>query len=109
MGRRPVYTIYHWHSLPLSDIAFSREGMRPPGALPSLASISVFLVSGTAMYSGGEEMVVVRWSFHSSSKEQSKDFLPRTGAKIEFLATSPDSALVAVSLQDNSKSMMLCY
>lgn len=68
-------------------------------------SISIFCVLGTVLFSGGVESVLVQWSFNL---EQKKEFLPRLGAAIEHISTSPDGSLHCTSHKDNSKIIACC-
>ncbi len=43
--------------------------------------VSALKVSGSYLYSGGEEGVVVMWHL----RENKRDFLPRIGSKIETI------------------------
>ncbi|XP_073489264.1 WD repeat-containing protein 75 isoform X1 [Aquarana catesbeiana] len=73
-----TYSTLHWHHNAVADLAFS--------------------VHGTVLFSGGVESVLVQWSF---SLEQKKEFLPRLGAAIEHISTSPDGSLHCTSHEDN--------
>ncbi|XP_018426167.1 PREDICTED: WD repeat-containing protein 75 [Nanorana parkeri] len=73
-----TYSTLHWHHDAVADLAFS--------------------VHGTVLFSGGVESVLVQWSF---SLEQKKEFLPRLGAAIEHISTSPDGSLHCTSHKDN--------
>ncbi|XP_040213066.1 WD repeat-containing protein 75 [Rana temporaria] len=73
-----TYSTLHWHHDAVADLAFS--------------------VHGTVLFSGGVESVLVQWSFNL---EQKKEFLPRLGAAIEHISTSPDGSLHCTSHKDN--------
>ncbi|KAM5151533.1 WD repeat-containing protein 75 [Mantella aurantiaca] len=73
-----TYSTLHWHHDAVADLAFSAQG--------------------TALFSGGVESVLVQWSI---SLEHKKEFLPRLGAAIEHISTSPDGALHCTSHTDN--------
>ncbi|XP_030065454.1 WD repeat-containing protein 75 [Microcaecilia unicolor] len=73
-----TYSSLHWHSDEVMDLAFSAEG--------------------TCLLSGGVESVLVQWRHGSESK---REFLPRLGSTIEYIATSPDGALYSTSHIDN--------
>ncbi|XP_072274914.1 WD repeat-containing protein 75 [Pyxicephalus adspersus] len=73
-----TYSTFHWHHDAVADLAFS--------------------VHGTVLFSGGTESVLVQWSF---SLEHKKEFLPRLGAAIEHISTSPDGSLHCTSHKDN--------
>lgn len=75
---QPPSAVYHWHTLPVADVAFSQ--------------------SGTFFYSGGGENTLVKWRLDSPNE---KSFLPRLSAPICHLSLSKDNLLVAVSTQDN--------
>ncbi|KAG8222238.1 hypothetical protein J437_LFUL001436 [Ladona fulva] len=77
-SKQPPKSIYHWHTLPVSDVCFSQEG--------------------SSMYSGGRECVMVKWFL----EYQEKKFLPRIGAPIRYVVVSPDNVFVAACLDDNS-------
>lgn len=73
-----TYSSLHWHHDSVADLAFS--------------------VQGTILYSGGIESVLVQWSH---SLEHKREFLPRLGAAIEHIATSPDGSWLCTSHMDN--------
>ncbi|KAM9305576.1 WD repeat-containing protein 75 [Gastrophryne carolinensis] len=73
-----TFSTLHWHHDAVLDLAFS--------------------VQGTVLLSGGIESVLVQWSF---SLEHKKEFLPRLGAAIEHISTSPDGSLHCTSHKDN--------
>ncbi|XP_076285922.1 WD repeat-containing protein l(2)05287 [Lasioglossum baleicum] len=75
---RPYTAVYHWHTLPVTEIAFSK--------------------SGGHMYTGGGECVLVKWVL---AHTQHKSFLPRLPAPIKHLTIAPDNLYVAVSTLDN--------
>lgn len=54
-------------------------------------------VSGSNMFSGGEEGVLVLWQY----KTDHQVFLPRLSTPINHLAISPDDSLTAVSQREN--------
>uniref|UniRef100_A0A1B6FIN3 WD repeat-containing protein 75 second beta-propeller domain-containing protein n=2 Tax=Cuerna arida TaxID=1464854 RepID=A0A1B6FIN3_9HEMI len=70
--------VFHWHTLPVLAITFS--------------------ASGSYMYSGGGEGVMVRWNVEVSNV---RNFLPRLPAPIVHLNVSPDNQHVAIATQDN--------
>ncbi|XP_064080852.1 WD repeat-containing protein 75-like [Macrobrachium nipponense] len=84
--KQPVKTELHWHSLPVSDLAFSR--------------------TGAELYSGGAECVLVKWQI----TEGKKHFLPRLGMPIKYVVTDTknnkivcahiDSAFTVISARD---------
>lgn len=59
-----------------------------------------FCCSGSYMYSGGGEGVMVRWSVEVSNV---RNFLPRLPAPILHLTVSPDNQYVAIATQDNGE------
>ncbi|XP_008559275.1 WD repeat-containing protein 75 [Microplitis demolitor] len=69
---------YHWHTLPVTEVVFSRTGGH--------------------MYSGGSECVLVKWTL---SNPHQKNFLPRLPAPIKHLTIAPNNLYVAVSTLDN--------
>ncbi|KAG1667295.1 Ecto-NOX disulfide-thiol exchanger 1 [Nymphon striatum] len=77
----PVFTVYHWHTLPVSDISFSSEGSH--------------------FYSGGGECVLVMWRLNSDAKKDRR-FLPRIGMPISHVTVSPNNFYVATSHVDNA-------
>ncbi|XP_075237473.1 WD repeat-containing protein l(2)05287 [Lycorma delicatula] len=79
VGRNYTQTLYAWHILPVSDISFTP--------------------SGTQMFTGGSECVLVKWTVGSPDI---KHFLPRLSAPIEHLVISPNNTQTAISLKDNS-------
>ncbi|XP_011308970.1 WD repeat-containing protein 75 [Fopius arisanus] len=76
--QRPVMGSYHWHTLPVTEIAFSK--------------------SGGHMYTGGSECVLVKWTL---ANPHHKSFLPRLPAPIKHLTIAPENIYVAVSTLDN--------
>ncbi|XP_047366330.1 WD repeat-containing protein 75 isoform X1 [Vespa velutina] len=75
---RPHTAVYHWHTLPVTEIAFSKTGVH--------------------MYTGGGECVLVKWTIGAPLE---KSFLPRLPAPIKHLTIAPDNIYVAVSTLDN--------
>ncbi|XP_066602543.1 WD repeat-containing protein 75 [Prorops nasuta] len=75
---RPYTASYHWHTLPVTEIAFS--------------------FSGGHMYTGGGECVLVKWTLNNPLQ---KSFLPRLPAPIKHLTIAPNNIYVAVSTLDN--------
>ncbi|CAK9809581.1 WD repeat-containing protein 75 [Anthophora plagiata] len=75
---RPYTAVYHWHTLPVTEIAFSK--------------------AGSHMYTGGGECVLVKWVL---ANPHNKSFLPRLPAPIKHLTIAPDNLYVAVSTLDN--------
>ncbi|KAM4626716.1 WD repeat-containing protein 75 [Discoglossus pictus] len=77
-----TYSSLHWHHDAVSDIAFSSQG--------------------TKLFSGGVESVLVQWC----GSEHKKEFLPRLGAAIEHISTSPDGTLLCTAHVDNKISII---
>ncbi|KAL6434766.1 hypothetical protein ACFW04_005163 [Cataglyphis niger] len=75
---RPYTAVFHWHTLPATEIVFSK--------------------SGGHMYTGGGECVLVKWTL---ANPQHKSFLPRLPAPIKHLTIAPNNLYVAVSTLDN--------
>ncbi|XP_069839644.1 WD repeat-containing protein 75 isoform X2 [Dendropsophus ebraccatus] len=73
-----TYSSLHWHHDSVADLAFSAQG--------------------TILFSGGIESVLVQWSH---GLEHKREFLPRLGAAIEHIGTSPDGSLLCTSHTDN--------
>ncbi|GFY69144.1 WD repeat-containing protein 75 [Trichonephila inaurata madagascariensis] len=76
--RNVIRTLYHWHSLPVADIAFSSEG--------------------SYLYSGGGEACLVKWNLF----KEMKSLLPRLGAPIHRLNISRNGSFVLTAHNDNS-------
>ncbi|XP_049810920.1 WD repeat-containing protein 75 [Schistocerca nitens] len=78
-GSKPVYGVYHWHTLPVRDVRFSS--------------------AGTYVYTGGGEGVLVKWSLDAS---QQRSFLPRLPASIAHISLSSDNRCIGISTDDNA-------
>ncbi|XP_053554576.1 WD repeat-containing protein 75 [Bombina bombina] len=78
-----TYSSLHWHHDSVMDLVYSAQG--------------------TKLFSGGIESVLVQWP-HGS--EQNKEFLPRLGAAIEHISSSPDGSLHCTSHTDNKISII---
>lgn len=76
-SNHPVRSIYHWHTLPVADLAFSPEGSH--------------------IYSGGGESVLIKWNLFSEEKA----ILPRLGAPIEGIISASDNSYVMTTHSDN--------
>lgn len=76
--KSPAKTVFHWHTLPVTDLIFSPEGSN--------------------MYSGAGECTLVKWDINDSNNKRT---LPRMGLPIAHLAVSSNSDLIAVSHTDN--------
>lgn len=68
----------HWHAQRVGDLSFSADG--------------------SDLYSVGREGVFVRWQLHSAQRS----FLPRLGAPVGILSTSPDGQSAALGGDDNA-------
>ncbi|XP_033899600.3 WD repeat-containing protein 75-like [Acipenser ruthenus] len=79
-NRKKEYThsTHHWHHSAVNDLSFTPEG--------------------TNLLSGGIESVLVQWRYGEETK---KDFLPRLGAAIAHISTSPEGSLYCTSHSDN--------
>lgn len=96
---------YHWHTLPVTEIAFSKSGKifffsMCLYAYHNLDCNMQFIFSGGNMYTGGGECVLVKWLL---TNPQNKSFLPRLQAPIRHLVVAPENVYVAVSTFDNGK------
>lgn len=69
--------MFHWHTLPVSDLVFSTEG--------------------NYLYSGGGECVLVKWNI----QVEDRSFLPRLGLPICQLVVAPDNSFIATGHEDN--------
>lgn len=76
--KRPVQGTYHWHTLPVTELAFSK--------------------SGGHLYTGGGECVLVKWTI---SNPKHRSFLPRLPAPIRHLVVAPENLYIAISTFDN--------
>lgn len=77
----PTNTLDHWHHTRVESIAFTASGSR--------------------LYSGGHERVLVGWSYGHGHGD--KSFLPRISGTIVHIALSSDNQKIAVSTDDNGK------
>lgn len=73
----PVRSVYHWHTLPVADLAYTS--------------------SGRFLLSGGGECVLVKWSLPSGDRQ----FVPRMGLPICHVVNSPDATLTLTAHTDN--------
>jgi NET1-associated nuclear protein 1 (U3 small nucleolar RNA-associated protein 17) len=78
----PVKQRMHWHSHAVRSLCFTDDG--------------------AYLLSGGEEAVLVIWQLESGKK----DFIPRLGAPLESISTSPDRRHYALSCADNTVRML---
>jgi NET1-associated nuclear protein 1 (U3 small nucleolar RNA-associated protein 17) len=76
---RPLKTELHWHCMPVLSLAFS--------------------LAGTSLYSGGNEMVLVKWSL---GKSIDKDFLPRFSGALKHISLDLNNDKLAISTDDNA-------
>lgn len=76
----PIQTSLHWHHMIVLSIAFSQ--------------------SGTVLYSGGAECVLVKW--HIREKTLQKNFLPRVTGGIKQISVDTIHDRVTISMDDNS-------
>ncbi|CDW53141.1 hypothetical protein TTRE_0000140401 [Trichuris trichiura] len=58
--------------------------------------------SSSALYSGGQERVLVKWNLRNPDPTEGRDYLPRIGGSIRWIFISDESEMTAVSLDDNS-------
>lgn len=77
-GNGPTKSIYHWHTLPVRCLTFSE--------------------SGTELYSGADERVVVKWHLDNPDNRL---FLPRLSAPVAHLTCGPENMCVAICTDDN--------
>ncbi|BES96656.1 Hypothetical protein NTJ_09469 [Nesidiocoris tenuis] len=73
-----VQSFYHWHTLPVQEIAFSP--------------------AGSSLYSGGGELVLVKWNMDNPNV---RNYLPRLSADIVHINISPYNHMTAVATLDN--------
>ena len=73
----PVVTQWHWHSNVVSCLTFNSDG--------------------TYLISGGHEAVMVIWQLETGEK----NFLPRLGGAIDYIASSPNSSYHAILTRNN--------
>ena len=78
--KNPVKTELHWHHMLVLSLAFSQ--------------------SGTVLYSGGAECVLVKWQI--GEKTITKDFLPRLPGSIKQISVDPTRDRITLSTDDNA-------
>lgn len=78
--KNPVQAELHWHHIRVLSLAFS--------------------LSGTILYSGGPECVLVKWQI--KDKIITKDFLPRLPGSIKQISVDPKHDKITLSLDDNA-------
>lgn len=94
-------------SVPLPSFTLSP----PPSSLIPPAPSSLLPPSlhppspGTYLLSGGEECVLVVWQLASCKSH----YRPRLGAQITRIACAPADQSFAISLQNNSKYVRVCF
>ncbi|XP_046621539.1 WD repeat-containing protein 75 [Neodiprion virginianus] len=76
--RMVIKATYHWHTLPVTEIVFSS--------------------TGSHLYSGGGECVMVKWVLDNV---QQKSYLPRLPAPIKHLSLASENQYIAISTLDN--------
>lgn len=79
-NKNPGKTLLHWHHMIVLSLAFSQ--------------------SGTVLYSGGAECVLVKWQIKEKSLE--KNFLPRVSGSIKQISIDSRRDKITISLDDNS-------
>lgn len=82
-GEIPAQAVYHWHTLPVRCLAFT--------------------YSGTELYSGADERVLVKWNLANPHEQE---FLPRLPVGLRHITVSSDNLSVAVSTDDNGIRIM---
>ena len=80
----PVKVELHWHHMIVLSLAFSQ--------------------SGSILYSGGAECVLVKWQIMEKTIE--KEFLPRLSGSIKQISVDPKHDRLAVSTDDNMIQML---
>lgn len=76
----PVREELHWHHQIVLSLAFSQ--------------------SGTMLYSGGVECVLVKWTINNKCIE--KEFLPRLAGSVRQISVNPKQDKLAISTDDNA-------
>lgn len=79
-SKKPICQELHWHHMVVLSLSFSQ--------------------SGTMLYSGGDETVLVKWQI--GEKETTKSFLPRLPGSIKQISVDPLHDKIALSIDDNS-------
>ncbi|KAG5675282.1 hypothetical protein PVAND_005196 [Polypedilum vanderplanki] len=79
-NKMPVKTDLHWHHMVVLSLAFSQ--------------------SGTVLYSGGAECVLVKW--HIRETTLGKNFLPRVSGGIKQISVDTLHDKIAICMDDNS-------
>lgn len=78
---QPARSIWHWHEFAVADLCLSPEG--------------------SALYSVGKEMTLVRWSLSGQTFGQN-NFLPRLGEPLKYVAIDSNLQMMATAHTDNS-------
>lgn len=78
--KNPIIDELHWHHMVVLSLAFSQ--------------------SGTILYSGGPECVLVKWNI--KDKQIHKDFLARLPGSIKQISVDPKHDKVTISTDDNA-------
>ena len=78
---QPARSIWHWHEWPVADLCLSPEG--------------------TALYSVGAEMTLVRWTLSGQEFGQN-NFMPRLGEPLKYVAIDSKLQIIAVAHVDNT-------
>ncbi|XP_054164142.1 WD repeat-containing protein 75-like [Oppia nitens] len=81
----PSRSIMHWHQFRVPDLCFSAEG--------------------SALYSGGAEMTLIRWDITGTNFGQ-KNFLPRLGMSIKYVTIDYNRQLIAITHEDNTIQLL---
>ncbi|XP_026463240.1 WD repeat-containing protein 75-like [Ctenocephalides felis] len=80
---RSAQAIYHWHTLPVACLAFTK--------------------SGSHFYSGGHERVLVKWTVDNPNHRST---LPRLPGGVCHIAVGPENHRVAICTQDNGVQIL---
>lgn len=78
--KNPVKAELHWHHMIVLSLAFSQ--------------------SGTILYSGGVECVLVKWQINE--KAITKDFLPRLSGSVKQISVDSNRDKITLSTDDNA-------
>lgn len=79
-SKHPIVDTLHWHHMLVLSLAFSQ--------------------SGTILYSGGVETVLVKWNI--KDKQIQKEFLPRVPGSIKQISVDPKHDKLTISTDDNT-------
>ncbi|KHJ41846.1 WD domain, G-beta repeat protein [Trichuris suis] len=75
----PVRTVCHWHTMPIGHLAFNQ--------------------SGSALYSGGQERVVVKWNLHNPDQSEGRDYLPRIAIQLVTAMMKITQSIQSIALR----------